>query len=345
MLFKEISFLIIMLFNTSLSGKKKMWRVDVDKNKIVVQHGFVDGKITTNETICMGKKNTTPEEQAQKEARALYEKKIKSGYYEKEETKIYFPMLALEFSETKYPCLVQPKLDGIRCIVYKKDGLVFQSRNNTIFQPVPTLVKELEPYFLENPGLVLDGELYHHSFGFQKITSIVRKQDHPEKDLLQYHIYDVICDGSYMKRYDIIRKINGSQVVCVETKKATSREEIESLHTHYTDLGYEGIMIRNPDGLYHQKTRSKDLLKYKKFKDGEFLVIGHTEGKHGIPVFTCMTNDKTFGVMMKCTTFKKQEMLQNVSDYYNKYLTVKYQELSEEGIPRFPVGIGFRCDV
>jgi hypothetical protein len=54
-----------MLFNTSLSGKKKMWRVDVDKNKIVVQHGFVDGKITTNETICMGKKNTTPEEQAQ----------------------------------------------------------------------------------------------------------------------------------------------------------------------------------------------------------------------------------------------------------------------------------------
>jgi len=32
----------------------------------------------------------------------------------------------------------------------------------------------------------------------------------------------------------------------------------------------------------------------------------------------------------------------NVSDYYGKWLTVKYQELSKDGIPRFPVGISFR---
>jgi DNA ligase-1 len=128
-------------------------------------------------------------------------------------------------------------------------------------------------------------------------------------------------------------------------------ENIEKYHTHYTGLGYEGIMIRNPNGLYQEKARSKDLLKYKHFKDAEFLVVGHTEGKHGIPVFICKTdkNDTfgkpcTFGVMMKCTTSLKQEMLQNVTDYYNKYLTVKYQELSEDGIPRFPIGIGFRCD-
>jgi DNA ligase-1 len=264
-------------------------------------------------------------------------------------------MLAHELndkSKIEYPCLVQPKLDGIRCVIYKKDSeLVFQSRNNTIFQPFP-LAKDLEPFFTENPGAVLDGELYHHSLGFQKITSIVRKKDHPELDQIQYHMYDVICDQPYLKRYEIIRNIKGPRLFCVETKKAVSREQIETYHTHYTGLGYEGIMIRNPHGLYHEKARSKDLLKYKHFKDAEYLVVGHTEGKHGIPVFTCITQgtngitDKniTFGVMMKCTTSLKQEMLENVTDYYNKYLTVKYQELSDDGVPRFPIGIGFRCD-
>jgi len=342
-----------MLYSTALSGKKKMWKVEVDKNKIIVEHGYIDGKITRTETICEGKRGTSGEEQAEKEAKALYQKKLKSGFTDSlVETscneKIYFPMLAHELSDKskiEYPCLVQPKLDGIRCIIYKKDTLVFQSRNNTIFQQFP-LAKELEPFFIENPDLILDGELYHHSLGFQKITSIVRKKDHHELDQIQYHIYDVICDQPYLKRYEMIRHIKGPRVFCVETKTASSRENIENYHTHYTGLGYEGIMIRNPKGLYQEKARSKDLLKYKHFKDAEFLVVGHTEGKHGIPVFTCITKgtNNSFGVMMKCTTSLKQEMLQNVTDYYNKYLTVKYQELSEDGIPRFPIGIGFRCD-
>jgi ATP-dependent DNA ligase len=342
-----------MLYSTALSGKKKMWKVEVDKNKIIVEHGYIGGKITRTETICEGKR-CTGEEQAQKEAKALYQKKLKSGFSESEtdteKVKIYFPMLAHEFSEKFdiYPCIVQPKLDGIRCIIYKNDSLVFQSRNNTIFQQFP-FAKELEHFFIENPSLVLDGELYHHSLGFQKITSIVRKKDHPDLDKIQYHVYDVICDEPYFKRYEIIRKIKGTNVCCVETKTAVSREEIETYHTHYTGIGYEGIMIRNPEGIYHEKARSKDLLKYKHFKDAEFLVVGHTEGKHGIPVFTCVTDKAsgkpcTFGVMMKCSTSLKQEMLENVTDYYNKYLTVKYQELSEDGVPRFPIGIGFRSD-
>jgi len=33
-----------------------------------------------------------------------------------------------------------------------------------------------------------------------------------------------------------------------------------------------------------------------------------------------------------------------VTDYYGKQLTVKYQELSADGIPRFPIGLGFRID-
>ena len=73
--------------------------------------------------------------------------------------------------------------------------------------------------------------------------------------------------------------------------------------------------------------------------------MGHTIGKEGIPVLECRTGDKTFGVMMKATLEEKQKMMTTIQDYYGQWLTVKYQELSKDGVPRFPVGIGFRIDI
>jgi DNA ligase-1 len=123
-------------------------------------------------------------------------------------------------------------------------------------------------------------------------------------------------------------------------------KQIEDAHTHYTKAGYEGIMIRTNGPYKHG--RSKDLLKYKKFKDSEFLVVGHTEGTGahaGTAIFVCQTVDNTFHVVMNGPLEKRREMLTHVSDYYGKYLTVKYQELSVDGIPRFPIGLGFRIDL
>ena len=101
-------------------------------------------------------------------------------------------------------------------------------------------------------------------------------------------------------------------------------------------------MLRS-NGLY-KEGRSKDLLKYKKFMDAEFEVVGHHEAKFGLPVpiFDCKVGDKTFGVMMKGDFESRADRMKNVTDYYGKLLTVKFQELSSDGIPRFPVGISFR---
>jgi DNA ligase-1 len=82
--------------------------------------------------------------------------------------------------------------------------------------------------------------------------------------------------------------------------------------------------------------------------DEEFLVVGYTEGTGsyaGTPIFQCETNEKTkqtFGVVVKCSIETKRQMMQNVDEYIGQMLTVKYQEKSEDGIPRFPVGLGFR---
>ena len=246
-------------------------------------------------------------------------------------------MLAQEWTQSplKFPVYLQPKLDGIRCLVYQKEGKwVFQSRNGLEFQSFPHLEAAL------TEGRVLDGELYRHDLEFHQITSMVRKKDHPELSRIQFHVYDVIQEGGFEDRYFSLPPFK-DPICKVETIQAHSTEEIEAYHTSCVERGYEGIMIRTPGGKY-KKGRSKDLLKYKHFKTDEFKVVGHNVGKGDIPVFECETPTGVFSVMMKSTLASKREMLTRVEDYYGKWLTVKYQELSPAGIPRFPVGIDFR---
>jgi len=260
------------------------------------------------------------------------------------------PMLAIEMEHklVKFPAFVQPKLDGIRCLIYKNQNeIIFQSRQNKLFEPFTHLLPDLEKIFEYDSSLILDGELYCHGLGFEAVTSMVRraKVRHPDVEKINYVIYDCICNEPYKSR---IFKINifMKHVFFIETIEVTKMQEIEDAHSHYTDYGYEGIMIRG-NGIY-KHGRSKDLLKYKKFKDSEYLVVGHTEGTGahaGTAIFVCKSGtDKTFNVVMNGPLEKRRDMLKCVADYYGKYLTVKYQELSVDGIPRFPIGLGFRID-
>jgi DNA ligase-1 len=259
------------------------------------------------------------------------------------------PMLAIEMEEklVKFPAYVQPKLDGIRCIIYQTyNKIIFQSRQNKLFEPFLHLLPDLEKIFKHQPDLILDGELYCHGLGFEAVTSMVRraKTRHPDVEKINYVIYDCVNSESYSSRMNKIN-IFLKHVFFIETIEVTKMTEIEDAHFHYTDYGYEGIMIRG-NGLY-KHGRSKDLLKYKKFKDSEYLVVGHTEGTGahaGTAIFTCQSESKTFNVVMNGPLEKRREMLKCVNDYYGKYLTVKYQELSVDGIPRFPIGLGFRID-
>jgi DNA ligase-1 len=381
------------LYNTTFgTQREKQWSICVleqTTESYIIQssHGVVGGKMVVHETTItegknIGKKNeTTPKQQAILEAEREWTKKVKQGYLQKQEneenekenlstkvpTKVptessvgIKPMLATEFDTTfaAFPVYVQPKLDGIRCLVYMKNGkLVFQSRQNTIFETVCHLEPVLTPIFaMENlvDSIILDGELYIHGKPFNEITSMVRKSNHSDASQLQYHIYDCILlndlTASFHKRNEILSKLKdtifGSQIVFVETQIANSIQEIEKLHTYYTEKSYEGIMIRKINSPYKQQNRSKDLQKYKKFFDEEFEIVGVNEGtgSHtGTPIFVCKSNantEKTFKATMQGTIESRKKMMQN--NYIGKMLTVKYQEKSVDGIPRFPVGIEIR---
>jgi ATP-dependent DNA ligase len=375
-------------------------------------HGVRGGKMVIHDSEVkegknIGRKNeTSAREQALLEAERDWVKKVKSGYSpeklpvkkklirvdkltqkeskedssiestEPVKNKMLKPMLALEMDignpGVTFPAYVQPKLDGVRCLIYlnKSGNLIFQSRQNTIYEPFEHLVPELENLIKgfkqeDRSDLILDGELYNHGMAFEKVTSIVRrsKTKHPEVKTIQYHIYDCFYSGDsnleknkigYNVRYKALTEAFGKNefknLVLVQTEIVKSMDEVEKWHIYFTTLKtpYEGVMIRGMNSPYKQQGRSKDLLKYKKFHDDEFVVIGHHEGvgaHKGTPIFECNSKTKegkTFSVTMSGTIEGRKKMLENVDSYYGKLLTVKYQEISADGAPRFPVGIAFR---
>ena len=111
-------------------------------------------------------------------------------------------------------------------------------------------------------------------------------------------------------------------------------------------MGFEGLILRNCNGIYEVNKRSYDLQKYKHFIDEEFDIIDFTEGtgdEKGLIIFICETKSgKTFSVRPKGNHEYRKELFDNGDYLIGKKLTVMFQEYSGEGVPRFPVGITIR---
>jgi DNA ligase-1 len=353
------------IYKKTKTGATQEWTIEIEGNKYRTHSGQVGGAITTNEwTIVYGKNTgkangTTDEEQALKEAEAKRTKKLESGYFEDVnniDTKQYFePMLAAKWEDYKdkiqYPIYSQAKLDGIRCIL-TKDGMF--SRNGKPIISAPHIFDSVKPLFETNPDLIFDGELYADKFAndFNKIVSLVKKtkptaDDLKEsKELIEYHIYDLpSSDKNFLHRaYDLgilfeTRSELHQHCRIVETYKVPSEDVVTELYEKYVDGGYEGQMLRL-DGKYENK-RSKNLLKHKSFVDEEYTILdicegeGNRTGTAGYMVFET-AEGKPFKSNVKGTWEETAEMLENKKELIGKQATIKYFNLTPDGIPRFP---------
>jgi DNA ligase-1 len=268
----------------------------------------------------------------------------------------YFePMLAAKWEDYKdkltYPIYSQAKLDGIRCIL-TKDGMF--SRNGKPIISAPHIFDSVKPLFETNPDLIFDGELYADKFAndFNKIVSLVKKtkptaDDLKEsKELIEYHIYDLpSSDKNFIQRaYDLAilfetRSELHPHCRIVETYKVPSEDVVTELYEKYVEEGYEGQMLRL-DGKYENK-RSKNLLKHKSFVDEEYTILdicegeGNRTGTAGYMVFET-ADGKPFKSNVKGTWDETAEMLKSKNELIGKQATIKYFNLTPDGIPRFP---------
>ncbi len=353
------------IYKKTKTGATQEWTIEVVDNKYRTHSGQVGGAITTNEwTVVYGKNTgkangTTDSEQALKEAEAKRTKKLESGYFEDVnniDAKQYFePMLAAKWEDYKdkiqYPIYSQAKLDGIRCIL-TKDGMF--SRNGKPIISAPHIFDSVKPLFETNPDLIFDGELYADKFAndFNKIVSLVKKTKptsddlNESKELIEYHIYDLPSSNkNFIQRaYDLAilfetRSELHPHCRIVETYKVPSEDVVTELYEKYVEEGYEGQMLRL-DGKYENK-RSKNLLKHKSFVDEEYTILdicegeGNRTGTAGYMVFETVEG-KPFKSNVKGTWEETAEMLKNKKQLIGKQATIKYFNLTPDGIPRFP---------
>jgi len=360
------------LQSKSTTGKSMMWSVRVFERDghgvIETTHGYVDGKKQINEKVIsegknIGKKNaTTPLQQATNEARTAWTKKKESGYssiesIESKESKgkgidedVPSPMLAHDYCKRgksiSFPCFVQRKFDGTRCVSTSK-GLF--SRNRKSYPHLNHIVDEINKL-----PFILDGELYSDTLTFQEIVGIVKKEtlkkgDEEKQLQIKFHVYDIIDSIPYEQRYAnlqlLFKKYKFKHLELVKTDVCESEEKMKELHAQYVAEGYEGIMLRNKQGLY-KNARSVDLQKYKEFFDDEYEVVNYKEGEgqeSGCVLWVCKTAEgKIFNCRPRGTREDRVELYKNGSNYIGKKLTVRFQELTDDKVPRFPVGIAFR---
>ena len=348
------------LFKRAVNGKINEWTVEVENNCFRTISGYTDGVKTTSEWTCcsgknLGKKNeTTPEQQALAEAQAMWTKKLELGSYESiddiDKPKFFNPMLAHKFEDYKdkiaYPLYSQPKLDGIRCIV-RADGM--WSRNGKKIISAPHIYEAMKPLFESNPDLIFDGELYADKFAndFNAICSLVKKTKPTSNDLakskesIQYHIYDLpSCSGTFTQRNKALIDIGVPRgCVIVTTDKVNNENELMGCYSAYVDWGYEGQMIRL-DKEYESK-RSKSLLKHKSFIDEEYIILdvvegeGNKTGMVGSFVFESKTGH-IFNSSPKYSWDECKELWKQRQELIGKSATVKYFNLTPDGVPRFP---------
>jgi DNA ligase-1 len=343
-----------------------------------VEHGYEDGKKQTDERVIASGKNlgkaneTTPYEQALSEAKSAFNKKKDEGYAEsvaliKDESLGFFlPMLAQKWQDhsgkIKFPAVIQPKYDGFRCLAKKEDGIVHLWTRKGKALDAPLEIKE-ELGLILKEGESADGELYRHGWGFQRIASAIKKRGNDTAGL-HYYIYDnPVLNSSFEERFlsrwsDVIssdkevvldQPFNAAQtqrIKIVPTKLVLDEDDLFLAESKCIELGFEGLMVRNLRGLYQFKQRSFDLQKVKQFEDAEFEIIGGKEGQgreSGMAIFKCKTTSGVeFDVRPKGTQEERSMMWNNLSSYIGKPLTVKYQGLTDDGRPRFPVGLHIR---
>ena len=123
-------------------------------------------------------------------------------------------------------------------------------------------------------------------------------------------------------------------------------DEIFDFEKTFVEQGYEGCIVRNWDGEYLFGHRSSDIQKVKSFQDAEYKVV---DFEHGVgkmansAIWICETKDhKRFKATPKASAAKREEYYRDGKKYIGKLVKVAFQNLTADGIPRFPRALGFR---
>jgi hypothetical protein len=336
----------------------------------------------------IGRSNeTTPYEQALKTASERFIKKSNEAYLDIKDipdprkADVIRPMLVTKYTNTSrkrgkkikmsFPCYIQKKRDGVRCLTTLRDNKIFlYSRHGKTYINCPHIVEELKLCYARvknDTHLHLDGELYSHGMALQTLRGIAMRsvnldteENTRERLQIEFHIFDCLYTNylklNYKWRLGHITKFlkKGNKdtykyLKLVDTDIVKSEDEMIMKTKEYVRNGYEGTILRDPNGVYELGSsttggRSYSVQKYKLENEERALILGIDEspnhGKYGY-VFVCRTEKtyKTFRMTGIGTEEYKKEVLASKDQYRGCYIRYKYTNMTKQEIPSVPVPI------
>lgn len=265
-----------------------------------------------------------------------------------------------DLEKLEYPCIISPKLDGIRCVT--PDG---KPKSRTL-KDIPN--RYVQQCFRQANMNVqsLDGELVTYTEGkldgFNTIQSKIMSQDgNPDFALLVFDSFLLPTSPFHKRLAQAQEQVdNGSGrlelLKMVPHIECFDRHQLDEFEEACVQRGYEGIMVRSPEGFYKEgrsTVKQGILLKVKRFEDIECSVIGSKPqydvygvlipDRLGAFVVTCKEFG-TFDVGSGFTTAQREAywtQRDRLTDGSHK-VTVKYQPFGIKNKPRFPTFKGFR---
>lgn len=286
------------------------------------------------------------------------------------------PMLAKSYTGkiwNKIPNMIgQWKINGLRCFIsaYRTDDifrsvrLKFQSREgliwNTLTYLEDYLIDAIPPGFMLNmlnDNWILDGEVYLPGHTINEINHFVKDPNCKENKLLQFWCYDIAIQDMLQERRSDIRTHslgnvahfnnidehlnNTKQLVILPDYNVYSDNNAVVFRDNFIRLGFEGLILRNPNVDYQYGRRRVGYMeKFKSKTDGKFLIVDiQSEQKRNLPIITCRNdiNEETFETRFSYPHAKQEEILRNKKDYIGKYVFITFGERS--GITKVPFHI------
>lgn len=256
--------------------------------------------------------------------------------------------------------LVQPKLDGVRMLGAR--GGVLVSRNFSSFAHLARVRASLDA--VAPPGVVLDGELYIPGGTFAEVVSAVRTVRtvpgaRAEQARVEFWVFDVAAapglppGAPYSQRLALLRALlpgraGRGALRLVPTRHVRDDAGARSELLAALRAGYEGVVLRDPASAYEAGRRAAGLLKLKDARTEEFEVIGVEEARGkdaGTAVLVCRAaGGRPFRVRPSGSRAERAELLSRgrMGLLAGRLYTVRFQEMTRDGVPRFPVGVALR---
>jgi len=233
------------------------------------------------------------------------------------------------------------KLDGVRAYW---DGTQFISRLGNLYH-APDWFKAGLP-----KDRILDGELWIDRGRFQNTIAVVRAMDAGERwKAVKYLTFDLPdspkgFEERLLEMEELAMASSSKVWKLVDNARCRSVDHLKEELAKIEELGGEGLMLRQPGSLY-EIGRSHTLLKVKSFKDDEARVLGTEPGKGKfkgmVGALLCeLKNGKKFSVGTGMSNDERRD-----PPPVGAIITFRYQELTDDGIPRFPSYVGVREDV